>query len=111
MRGSKSPASESTAAKFQVGDTYRVIGICHQQSLKHATLYIGNTGEPGPEAIIATTGSSLSKSLRDPHTEFDVTFTVLRPGILHVTVYNLDHDDKKDNAAAGVYLGDVVFNH
>src|SRR3954470_10943615 len=57
-----------TSAKFQVGDTYRVIGICHQQSLKHATLYVGNTAEPGPEAIIATTGSSLSKSLRDPHT-------------------------------------------
>jgi hypothetical protein len=74
-------------------------------------LYVGNTAEPGPEAITATTGSSLSKSLRDPHTEFDVTFTVLRPGILHVTVYDVDQQDKRDNVSAGVYLGDVVLKH
>jgi hypothetical protein len=40
-----------------------------------------------------------------------VTFTVLRPGILHVTVYDLDHDDKTDNASAGIYLGDVVLKY
>ena len=98
-----------TASKFQVGGTYRVTGICHQQSLKHATLYIGNTAETGPDAITATTGSSLFKPLSDTRTEFDVTFTVLRPGILHVTIYDIDNHDKNDNAYAGIYLGDVVF--
>jgi len=42
-------------------------------------------------------------------TEFDITFTLLRPGLLHVTIYDLDNHDKNDNAYAGIYLGDVVF--
>src|SRR5688572_18517814 len=29
-----------TAPKFQVGGTYRVTGVCHQESLRHGTLYI-----------------------------------------------------------------------
>jgi len=100
-----------TAPRFQVGGTYRVTGLCRQQGLKHATLYIGNTAEAGPDAITATTGSSLFQPLSDTPTEFDVTFTVLRPGILHVTIYNTDNHDQKDNAYAGIYLGDVVFKH
>ena len=100
-----------TSPKFQVGGTYRVTGVCRQQSLKHATLYIGNTAEAGPDAITAMTGSSLFKPLSDTHTEFDVTFTVLRPGILHVTIYDIDNHDKNDNSYAGIYLGDVVFKH
>jgi hypothetical protein len=98
-----------TAPKFQVGGTYRVTGVCRQQSLKHATLYIGNTAEAGPDAITAATGSSLFTPLPNAQTEFDVTFTVLRPGILHVTIYDTDSQDKNDNAYAGIYLGDVVF--
>jgi len=35
--------------------------------------------------------------------------TLLRPGLLHVTIYDLDNHDKNDNAYAGIYLGDVVF--
>lgn len=98
-----------TAPKFQVGGTYRVKGICRQQTLKNATLYLGNTAESGSDAIVADAGSSLSKPLPNGTTEFDITFTLLRPGLLHVTIYDLDNQDKNDNAYAGVYLGDVVF--
>jgi hypothetical protein len=98
-----------TAPKFQTGGTYRIVGTCHQQTLKNATLYLGNTAEAGSDAIVAAAGSSLSKALRDGSTEFDITFTLLRPGLLHVTIYDLDNHDKNDNAYAGVYLGDVVF--
>src|SRR5262245_9049879 len=97
-----------TAPKFQTGGTYRVIGTCRQQTLKNAILYLGNTAEPGSEAIVATAGSSLSKPLPSGTTAFDITFTVLRPGLLHVTIYDLDNHDKNDNAYAGTYLGDVV---
>ena len=100
-----------TAPKFQVGGTYRVTGVCRQQSLKNATLYIGNSAEAGADAIIAATGSSLFKPLSGNQTEFDVTFTVLRPGILHMTIYDIDNHDKNDNVYAGIYLGDVVFKH
>ena len=100
-----------TAPKFQVGETYRVTGVCHQQSLKHATLYLGNTAEAGRDAIRAQPGASLFKALSNADTEFDITFTVLRPGILHVTIYDNDNHDKNDNAYAGLYLGDVVFKH
>jgi beta-lactamase regulating signal transducer with metallopeptidase domain len=100
-----------TVPKFEVGGTYRVTGVCRQQSLKRAALYVGNTAEAGPDAIVAAPGSSLSKSLLDAHTEFDFTFTVLRPGILHLTVYDVDQQDKRDNASAGVYLGDVALKH
>jgi len=98
-----------TAPKFQIGGTYRIKGTCSQQTLKNAILCLGNTAEAGSDAIIATEGSSLSKPLRDGRTEFDITFTLLRPGLLHVTIYDLDNHDKNDNAYAGLYLGDVVF--
>jgi len=97
-----------TASKFQTGGTYRVVGTCSQRTLKNAILYLGNTAEPGPDAIVAAAGCSLSQPLRDGTTEFDITFTLLRPGLLHVTVYDLDNHDKNDNAYAGLYLGDVV---
>ena len=98
-----------TAPKFQTGGTYRVIGTCRQETLKNATLCLGNTTEPGSPRIVASTGSSLFKPLRNGTTEFDITFTVLRPGLLHVTIYDMDNHDKNDNAYAGIYLGDVVF--
>jgi len=98
-----------TAPKFQTGGTYRVTGTCRQQTLKNGTLYLGNTAESGSDAIVANKGSALSKPLPNGTTEFDITFTLLRPGLLHVTIYDLDNHDKNDNAYAGVYLGDVVF--
>lgn len=97
-----------TAAKFQVGGTYRIVGVCRQQTFKSAMLYIGNTAEPGAAAITALDGSSLSKTCGPGMTEFDVTFTLLRPGLLHATVYDMNR--VHDNAYAGVYLGDVVFS-
>jgi len=98
-----------TAPKFQIGGTYRVVGTCRQKTLNNATLYLGNTAESGSDAIVANKGSSLSKPLPNGTTEFDITFTLLRPGLLHVTIYDLDNHDKNDNAYAGVYLGNVVF--
>jgi hypothetical protein len=98
-----------TAPKFQTGGTYRIAGTCHQRTLKNAVLYIGNTAEPGSPAIEAAADSSLSKPLQDGSTEFDITFTLVRPGLLHITIYDLDNHDKNDNAYAGLYLGDVVF--
>jgi hypothetical protein len=98
-----------TAPKFQTGGTYRVVGTCRQQTLKNATLYLGNTAEVGSDAIAASAGSSLYEPLPKGTTEFDITFTLLRPGLLHVTIYDLDNHDKNDNAYAGIYLGAVVF--
>src|SRR5262249_25123333 len=98
-----------TAPKFQTGGTYPIVGTCYQRTLKTAPLYLGNTAETGSDAIVAAAGSSLSKALRDGNTEFDITFTLLRPGLLHVTIYDLDNHDRYDNAYAGLYLGDVVF--
>jgi hypothetical protein len=97
-----------TAPKFQVGGTYRIVGTCVERTLKNATLYVGNTAEAGSDAILAAAGSSLSKPLQDGGTDFDITFTLLRPGLLHVTIYDLDNHNKQDNAYAGLYLGDVV---
>jgi len=97
-----------TAPKFQTGGTYRVVGTCTQQTLKNATLYLGNTAEAGPDAIVAGAGSSLSRPLPNGTTEFDITFTLLRRGLLHATIYDLDNHNKNDNAYAGIYLGDVV---
>jgi len=97
-----------TAPKFQTGGTYRVVGTCTQQTLKNATLYLGNTAEAGPDAIVASAGSSLFRPLPNGTTEFDIVFTLLRPGLLHVTIYDLDNHNKNDNAYAGMYLGDVV---
>ena len=98
-----------SAAKLQTGGTYRIAGTCYQHSLKNATLLLGNTAEAGSAAIVAAAGSSLSKPLPHGRTDFDITFTLLRPGLLHVTIYDLDNPDKNDNAYAGLYLGDVVF--
>jgi hypothetical protein len=97
-----------TAPKFRTGGTYRVVGTCTQQTLKNATLYLGNTAEEGPDAIVAGAGSSLFRPLPNGTTEFDITFTLLRPGLLHVTIYDMDNHNKNDNAYAGIYLGDVV---
>lgn len=99
-----------TAPKFQTGGTYRVIGTCRQQTLKNATLYLGNTAEAGSDAIDVSAGSSLYTPLPKGTTEFDITFTLLRPGLLHVTIYDLDNHDKNDNAYAGIYLGEVVLH-
>src|SRR5207249_11774935 len=90
-----------TAPKFQTGGTYRVVGICRQQTLKNATLYLGNSAEVGPEALVASAGSSLFRPLLNGTTEFDITFTLLRPGLLHLTIYDLDNHNKDDNAYAG----------
>ena len=98
-----------TAPQFQTGGTYRVVGTCRQETLKNATLYLGNTAESGSDAIVASAGSSLFKPLPNGTTEFDITFTVLRPGLLHVTIYDMNNHNKNDNAYAGIYLGDVVF--
>jgi hypothetical protein len=98
-----------TAPKFQIGGTYRVVGTCRQKTLNNAILYLGNTAEAGSDAIAASAGSSLYKPLPNGTTEFDITFTLLRPGLIHVTIYDLDNHDKNDNAYAGIYLGDVVF--
>ena len=98
-----------TTPKLQTGGTYRVVGTCYQRTLKNASLYLGNTAEAGSDAIAAAAGSSLSKPLQDGRTKFDITFTLLRPGVLHITIYDLDNHDKNDNAYAGLYLGDVVF--
>lgn len=100
-----------TAPKFEVGGTYRLVGTCRQETFKAAVLYIGNTAESGAAAIVALGGSSLSKTCALGSTEFDVTFTLLRPGILHATIYDTNRASKHDNAYAGIYLGDVVFKH
>jgi hypothetical protein len=101
-------AITGTAPQFQSGGTYRVVGTCTQQTLKNATLYLGNTAEAGPEALVASAGSSLFRPLPNGTTEFDITFTLLRPGLLHLTIYDLNNHNKNDNAYAGIYLGDVV---
>ena len=101
-------AITGTTAHFQVGGTYRITGVCRQQSLAHATLYVGNTAEPGSAAIAPAAGSSLDTTLPRGSTQFNCTFQLLRPGVLHATVYDLDNHDKDDNAYAGVYLGKVV---
>ena len=100
-----------TTASFQVGGTYRIKGTCLQHTLKRAVLYVGNTAEPGADAIVPVSGSSLYQTLPDGSTAFDCTFTLLRPGILHVTIYDADSRDQHNTAHEGVYLGDVVFKH
>ena len=87
------------------------MALAVSKPLPRAALYIGNTAEAGPESITATAGSSLYKELANGSTEFDCTFRLLRPGILHVTVYNLENPDRSDNAYAGIILGDAIFKH
>ena len=59
-----------TASHFQVGETYRALGVCRQQTLNHATLYVGNTAEPGSAAVAPAAGSSLYKAPPKGSTEF-----------------------------------------
>lgn len=98
-----------TSGRFEVGGTYRVVGVCRQDTFKHAELYIGNSAEAGPAAIVPASGSSLFKDCPTGATPFDVTFTLLRPGLLHATIYDPNRASKQDNSVAGIYLGDVVF--
>ncbi len=100
-----------TATNFQVNGTYRIIGVCRQKTISNAILYVGNTAEAGSNAIVPTAGSSLYITLPDGATQFDCTFTLLRPGILHVTIYDADNHNGHDNSREGIYLGDVVFKH
>jgi beta-lactamase regulating signal transducer with metallopeptidase domain len=102
-------AVTGSAANFQAGGTYRITGVCRQHTLDHATLYVGNTADAGSEAIAALAGSSLSEPLpKGASTAFDFTFKLLRPGVLHLTVYDLDNHNKNDNFYAGISLGKVV---
>ena len=41
-----------------------VVGTCTQQTLKNATLYLGNTAEAGLDAIEASAGSSWTTTTR-----------------------------------------------
>lgn len=95
-----------TAPRFQVDGTYRIVGTCHQETIKTAMLYVGNTAEAGTDAILAVDGSSLYKACPGGQTEFDITFRLLRPGTVHATIYDLDKKGN-DNAQAGLYLGSV----
>ena len=97
-----------TSPTFRVGGTYHVRGVCRQNSLEHANLSIGNTADPGPEAIQPAGGTSLAKEIPKGLTEFEFAFTPTRPGKLHVTIYDLDNHDSVDNAYAGIYLGSVA---
>ncbi len=94
-----------TAEKFQAGGTYRVVGLCRLHAAKDATLYLGNTASGEGETIRAADGSSLSKPLAATATNFDITFTVLQPGQLHVSLYDMDNHNQRDNAVGGVILG------
>ena len=95
---------------FQVGGTYRVKGICRQQTLDSAQLYMGNTilvrtgeGDFGQNAIIPVGATSLYPSISKGSTEFEYVFKLLRPGMLHITIYDMEND----NAYAGIYLGET----
>ena len=94
---------------FQVGGTYRVKGICRQQTLDSAQLYMGNTvkstgeGDFGQNAIIPVGATWLYKLLSKGSTEFEYVFKLLRPGTLHITIY-----DGGGNAYAGIDLGKIM---
>lgn len=100
-----------TTANFQVGGTYRVTGVCRQHALANASLYFGNSAEAGPAAIVPLPDSSLYRTLLSGSTAFDCTFKLLRPGIVHLTVYDLDNHDRTDNSYEGIYLGHAVYKH
>lgn len=99
-----------SSATFRVGGTYHVRGVCQQNTIPNASLYLGITteGDGEGDAVKPAPGTSLSKTVSKGRTEFDFTFTPLRPGKLHVTLYDVDNDNPKDNAAEGLYLGDVA---
>ena len=93
---------------FQVGGTYRVKGICRQQTLDSAQLYMGNTvkstgeGDFGQNAIIPVGATWLYTLLSKGSTEFEYVFKLLRPGTLHITIY-----DGGGTAYTGIDLGAV----
>jgi hypothetical protein len=93
---------------LRVGGTYRVRGVCRQDTIRNALLYLGNTAEGSAEAIQPALGTALSKAAPKGLTEFEFVFTPLRPGKLHLTLYDSDNSDPKDNAYAGLNLGEVV---
>jgi len=99
-----------SSATFRVGGTYHVRGVCQQNSIQNASLYLGITteGDGDGEAIKPVSGTSLSRTIPKGRTEFDFEFTPLRPGKLHITLYDVDNYNPKDNASAGLYLGDVA---
>ncbi|MEP6670695.1 MAG: M56 family metallopeptidase [Chthoniobacter sp.] len=97
-----------SSATFQVGGTYHVRGVCRQNTIQNASLYIGITAEGDGEAIKPAAGTSLSKMAPKGNTEFDFSFTPLRPGKVHVTLYDVDNYNPQDNASAGLYLGEVA---
>jgi hypothetical protein len=96
-----------TTTGFEVGGTYQITGVCRQRSLENATLYIGNTADIGPDAIVPVAGTSLYEPLPEGSKEFSFTFKLLRPGVLHMTIYDLDNRSRDDNSYAGIYLGSV----
>jgi hypothetical protein len=93
---------------FKVGGTYRVRGVCRQETIAKGLLYVGITAEGNEDAIQALPGASLHKEAPKGFTEFEFGFTPLRPGKLHITLYDLDNHDPQDTAYAGLYLGDVA---
>ncbi len=97
-----------SASRFEVGGTYRVVGVCRQEAIHNAVLYVGNTATSGSAAITTPAGSSLTKKCDSGLTPFDVTFTLLRPGLLHITIYDLDNANEDSNVYAGIYLGEAV---
>lgn len=97
-----------TTNTFQVGGTYRVVGLCRLHAAKNAMLYLGNTTTGRAEAIRPADDSSLSKPLTALATQFDITFTVLQPGQLHVSLYDMDNHDPHDNSIGGIILGQVA---
>ncbi|MEI9898235.1 MAG: LptA/OstA family protein [Chthoniobacter sp.] len=92
---------------FRVGETYHVRGVCRQNSIQNAVLYLGITAEGDEDAIKPAPGTSLSKTAPKGVTEFDFAFTPLRPGKVHITLYDVDNYNPKDNASEGLYLGEV----
>lgn len=98
---------------FQVGGTYRVKGVCRQQTLDNAQLYMGNTveligeGDKGQNAIVPVGATPLYKALPKGSTEFEYVFKLLRPGMLHITIYDMENKDPNDKAYAGIYLGET----
>jgi len=102
-------AITGSSSTFRVGGTYRVQGICRQNTVRNASLYLGNTAEGSADAIQPAAGTSLFIPAPKGSTEeFVFTITLLRPGRLHVTLYDLDNHDPKDNAYAGLDLGEVA---
>lgn len=91
-----------------MGGTYRVKGVCRQQTLDKAQLHMGNTMTGEGSGIVPVGATSLDKALPKGSTEFEYVFELLRPGTLHITIYDMENKDPNDNAYAGIYLGEIV---